>query len=107
MTSRHSFTRPVVDHTIEDAPVCDAASRIVSAIVTELCQCCSKRRRTVRADTCCLANDPHSWLRARNVAARSINAKRITCLSRELVIGAVEIQHGVPYYRPEPIEGLR
>ncbi|GFV01382.1 hypothetical protein TNCV_2525481 [Trichonephila clavipes] len=38
--------------------------------------CCCKRRRYVPADTCCLANDPNSSLKAHDVAARSIKAMR-------------------------------
>ncbi|GFT79540.1 hypothetical protein TNCV_1326011 [Trichonephila clavipes] len=47
---------------------------------------CSKRRRTIRADTCCFANDPNSRLRAREVAARSIKAMWVTCLSSRLLM---------------------
>ncbi|GFW91961.1 hypothetical protein TNCV_2152411 [Trichonephila clavipes] len=36
MPSRHSCTRFVVDHTIEDAPVYDAASRVAAAMASEL-----------------------------------------------------------------------
>ncbi|GFV52973.1 HTH_48 domain-containing protein [Trichonephila clavipes] len=36
MTSRHSCTRFVVDHTIQDASVCDAASSVAAAMVSEL-----------------------------------------------------------------------
>ncbi|GFV95273.1 hypothetical protein TNCV_4586481 [Trichonephila clavipes] len=36
MASRHSCTSFDVDHTIEDAPVCDAASRVAAAMVSEL-----------------------------------------------------------------------
>ncbi|GFT25823.1 hypothetical protein TNCV_1517881 [Trichonephila clavipes] len=30
MTSRHSCTRFIADHTIKDAPVCDAVSRVAT-----------------------------------------------------------------------------
>ncbi|GFS68663.1 hypothetical protein TNCV_1958861 [Trichonephila clavipes] len=33
---RHLYTRFVVDHTIEDAPVCDAASRAAVSMVSKL-----------------------------------------------------------------------
>ncbi|GFW77302.1 hypothetical protein TNCV_924181 [Trichonephila clavipes] len=36
MTSRHSCTRFVVDHITEDVPVCDAVSRVATAMVSEL-----------------------------------------------------------------------
>ncbi|GFT22409.1 hypothetical protein TNCV_3273811 [Trichonephila clavipes] len=36
MTSRHSCTRFVVDHTIEDTLICDAASRVAAALISEL-----------------------------------------------------------------------
>ncbi|GFU30696.1 hypothetical protein TNCV_1444221 [Trichonephila clavipes] len=36
MTYHHSCTRFVVDHTIEDASVWDAASRVAGAMVSEL-----------------------------------------------------------------------
>ncbi|GFW85261.1 hypothetical protein TNCV_3250011 [Trichonephila clavipes] len=48
----------VVDHTIEDASVCDAASRITSAMVSKL-----RVHAAANVDklfTCCLANDPNS-----------------------------------------------
>ncbi|GFX14697.1 hypothetical protein TNCV_4016951 [Trichonephila clavipes] len=59
----HSSASPlfVVDHTIEDAPVWDAASSgSHSHNLRAESPCFYKRRRTVRADTCCLANDPDS-----------------------------------------------
>ncbi|GFW82222.1 hypothetical protein TNCV_5056971 [Trichonephila clavipes] len=41
------------------------------------------------------------------MAARSIKIMWVTFLSsRLLVIGAVGIQHGVLYYRPEPIDSI-
>ncbi|GFU06201.1 centrosomal protein [Trichonephila clavipes] len=36
MTSRHLCTRLVVDLTIQDAPICDAVSRAVVVMVSEL-----------------------------------------------------------------------
>ncbi|GFV63217.1 hypothetical protein TNCV_2662191 [Trichonephila clavipes] len=48
--------RFVIYHTIEDAPACYAASRVAVAMVFEI-PCCCKRRRTLHAYTCYLAND--------------------------------------------------
>ncbi|GFW13754.1 hypothetical protein TNCV_2105781 [Trichonephila clavipes] len=36
MASHHSCSMFVVDHTIENAPICDAASRVAAAMVSEL-----------------------------------------------------------------------
>ncbi|GFU04912.1 hypothetical protein TNCV_1290241 [Trichonephila clavipes] len=36
MTSSHSCTRFIVDNTIEDVHVCDAVTKIVATIVSEL-----------------------------------------------------------------------
>ncbi|GFW40813.1 hypothetical protein TNCV_4368611 [Trichonephila clavipes] len=74
--------RDVVDHTIEDASVCDATTRVAAAMVSEL--------RVYAA-----ANVVE---RACNLAARTIKTTWLTCLSsRLLVIGDVDLQHGVPY----------
>ncbi|GFU37407.1 protein alan shepard [Trichonephila clavipes] len=67
--SRHSCAQ--IDYTIENAPVCDAASRVARAMVSELrvhtVANCSGRH-------CCLANNPNSLLSAHDGAARSIKA---------------------------------
>ena len=50
------------------------------------CPYCCKHCRTVRVGTCCLANDPIYWLKARNLAVRSIETIWIRCLSFRLLV---------------------
>ncbi|GFU98986.1 hypothetical protein TNCV_3382301 [Trichonephila clavipes] len=72
----------VNDHTFEDAPLSDAASRVAAAAMV------SGLRFYAAADAVetCLSNIPHSKHRARNVAARSIQAVRETCLSSQWLV---------------------
>ncbi|GFW55505.1 hypothetical protein TNCV_118891 [Trichonephila clavipes] len=58
--TRHLCTKFVIDHTIEDSTVCDAASKVAAAMVQAEKPRCCKRRQTFRAYTCCLANDANS-----------------------------------------------
>ncbi|GFU30635.1 hypothetical protein TNCV_3438031 [Trichonephila clavipes] len=74
----------VVDHTIEDAPVRHAAPGGSSSLSLQAENpCCCKLRRTVRADTCCLENDPNSCLGAHDVAALSMKAMRYKIITRK------------------------
>ncbi|GFX28553.1 hypothetical protein TNCV_1153611 [Trichonephila clavipes] len=77
----------VVDHIIEDAFAGDAASRVAAAMVSELRVHAAANVVELFVLTLSLANDPDSRFRARDGAARSLKAMRVTCLfSRLLVI---------------------
>ncbi|GFT29223.1 hypothetical protein TNCV_3588161 [Trichonephila clavipes] len=79
-------SRFVVDNTIEDVLICDAASSVAAVMVSEQSPCCCKYHRTVRADTCCLADDPDSGLRAHDVAACHKIDMWVTCLPSRLLV---------------------
>ncbi|GFU73764.1 hypothetical protein TNCV_553931 [Trichonephila clavipes] len=69
-----------IDYTIEEAPVCDAASRgNCRHGLQAVSPYCCKPRRTVRVDISCFASDPNSRLNAGDVAAQSIKACLLGC----------------------------
>ncbi|GFX05598.1 hypothetical protein TNCV_3435021 [Trichonephila clavipes] len=74
----------IVDHTIGDALVCDAASSVAVVTVFELRVYATANVFELFVQT--LANDPNSGLRTRYVAAWSIKSMRIACLSSQLLV---------------------
>ncbi|GFS65330.1 hypothetical protein TNCV_2451531 [Trichonephila clavipes] len=75
-------SRFVVDNTIEDAPVRHAASRVAAAMVTKL--------RT------------HAAVNVVELFVKTLVVLQTTPILAS-GLEAVDIQHGVPYYRPKPI----
>ncbi|GFY00122.1 hypothetical protein TNCV_1342201 [Trichonephila clavipes] len=85
MVTNQSLGKFVVNHTIQDAPVCDAVIKIAAAIVSEL-------RVRAAANVIVLFMFPHLLLCKRTQfltqVSGSIKAMQVTCLSfRLLVIG--------------------
>ncbi|GFW19279.1 hypothetical protein TNCV_256061 [Trichonephila clavipes] len=55
---------------------------------------CCKRRRTTRAYTCCIANDPNFLLRASEEAARPMKAMRVKSFLRSYYSSTARVRCG-------------